>query len=80
MNYILDRLDFEEQIVRTIPKVENTSEHEDDQQYSQSDQSNMNSNLIRTTLGMVMVTLPVALTQKPETRAKPNVQEVNVER
>ena len=27
MNYILDRLDFEEQIVRIIPIVENTSKH-----------------------------------------------------
>ena len=26
MNYVLDRLDFEEQIVKTIPK-ENTSKH-----------------------------------------------------
>ena len=29
MNYILDCLDFEEQIVRIIPKVENTFEHKD---------------------------------------------------
>ena len=27
MNYILDCSDFEEQIVRTIPKAENTSKH-----------------------------------------------------
>ena len=31
MNYVLDRSDFKEQIVRTIPKAENTSEHEYDQ-------------------------------------------------
>ena len=29
MNYVLDRLDFEEQIVRMIPKAENTFEHKD---------------------------------------------------
>ena len=28
VNCVLDRLDFKEQIVRTIPKVENTSEYE----------------------------------------------------
>ena len=27
INYVLDRLDFEEQIVRMIPKTENTSKH-----------------------------------------------------
>ena len=27
INYVLDRSDFKEQIVRTIPKVENTFEH-----------------------------------------------------
>ena len=27
MNYVLDRLHFEEQIVRMIPKVENISEY-----------------------------------------------------
>ena len=31
MNCVLDRLDFEEQIVRTIPKAENTSKHKYDQ-------------------------------------------------
>ena len=31
MNYVLDRLDCKEQIVRMIPKAENTSEHEYDQ-------------------------------------------------
>ena len=30
MNYVLDRLDFEEQIVKTIPK-ENTSKHKGNQ-------------------------------------------------
>ena len=29
MNYVLDRLDFEEKIVRMIPKAENTSKHKD---------------------------------------------------
>ena len=29
MNYVLDRSDFEEQIVRIIPKAENNSEHDD---------------------------------------------------
>ena len=31
MNYVLDHLDFEEQIVRTIPKAKNTFEHKYDQ-------------------------------------------------
>ena len=30
MNYILDRLDFKEQIVRMIPKAENNSKHKHD--------------------------------------------------
>ena len=62
MNYVLDRLDFEEQIVKTIPKAENTSEHKYDQRYGQNDQSDMTSNTIRTTPGVVTVTSPVALT------------------
>ena len=36
MNYVLNCSDFEEQIVRTIPKAENTSKHQDNQQYGQS--------------------------------------------
>ena len=32
MNYVLDRLDFKEQIVRMIPKAKNTSKHK----YNQS--------------------------------------------
>ena len=39
MNYVLDRLDFEEQIVRMIPKAENTSE--------QKNQSDTTSNTVR---------------------------------
>ena len=39
MNYVLDRSGFEEQIVRMIPKAENTSEHEN--------QSNTTSNMVR---------------------------------
>ena len=62
--------DFEEQIVRTISKAENTFEHEDNQRYGQS---NMTSDMIRTTPGVITITLPVALTQKPETRAKTDV-------
>ena len=59
VNCVLDRSDFEEQIVRTIPKAENTSEYEN--------QSDMTSNTIKTNPGVVTVTLPVALTQRPET-------------
>ena len=40
MNCVLDRSDFKEQIVKTIPKVENTSEHKYVQQYKQSKQYN----------------------------------------
>ena len=47
-------------------------------QLKQYDQSNIVSDTIRTNLGVV--TLSVALTQRPETRAKPDVQEVDVER
>ena len=92
MNYVLDRSDFEEQIVRMIPKVENTSEHQDQSDAindttsntvrtikaikamrttirpERYDQSNMVSDTIRTNPGMV--TLSIALTQRPETRAK----------
>ena len=56
MNFVLDRSDFEEQIVRTIPKAKNTSKHKYDQRYGKSNQSDMTSNLIRTTLGVVLVT------------------------
>ena len=80
MNYVLDRSDFEEQIVRTIPKAENTSKHKDNQRYGQSDQSDMTSDTIRTTSEVVTVTLPVALMQRPKTREKPDVQEVDVGR
>ena len=45
MNYVLDCLDFEEQIVRMIPKAKNTSEHQD--QSDQSNQSNANNNTAR---------------------------------
>ena len=37
MNYILDRLDFKEQIMKMIPKAENTSVHKYNQRYGQSD-------------------------------------------
>ena len=70
VNCVLDCSDFEEQIVRTIPKAENTSKHKYDQQYGQSNQSDMTSDTIRTTSGVVMVTLLVALRRRPETRAK----------
>ena len=70
VNCVLDRLDFKKQIVRIIPKAENTSEHKYDQQYGQSDQSDMTSDTIRTTPGMVTVTLLIALRRRPETRAK----------
>ena len=49
MNDVLDRSDFEEQIVRMIPKAENTSEQSKqcnqryNQRYDQSDQSNQNN-------------------------------------
>ena len=70
VNCVLDHSDFEEQIVKTIPKAENTFEHEYDQQYGQSNQSDMTSDTIRTTPGMVTVTSLVAFRQRPETRAK----------
>ena len=70
VNCVLDRSDFEEQIVRTIPKAENTFEHKYDQQYDQSDQNDMSSDTIRTTSGVVTVTSLVAPRQRPETRAK----------
>ena len=37
MNYILDGLDFEKQIVKMIPKAENISKHKNNQWYGQSD-------------------------------------------
>ena len=80
VNCVLDHSDFKEQIVRTIPKAENTFKHEYDQRYGQSNQNNMTSDTIRTTLGVVTVTSPVALTQKLETQAKPDVQEVDIGR
>ena len=70
MNCVLDRSDFEEQIVRTIPKAENTSKHKYNQRYGQADQSDMISDTIRTTPRVVTVTSLVALRQRPETRAK----------
>ena len=56
VNCVLDRSDFEEQMVRIIPKAENTFEYKYDQQYVQSDQSNITNNTIKTTLEMVSVT------------------------
>ena len=70
INYVLDYSNFEKQIVRTIPKVENNFKYKYNQQYGQSNQSTMTSNTIRTTPGVVLVILLVALTQRPETRAK----------
>ena len=98
MNYVLDRSDFKEQIVRMIPKVENISKHENQSDTTSNtvraikaieemqstilperyNQSNMVSNTIRTNPGVVISS--VALTQRPETQAKPDVQEVDVER
>ena len=41
VNYVLDRSNLEVRMIdRTIPKVENTSEHKYDQRYGQSNQSN----------------------------------------
>ena len=48
MNYVLDRLDFKKEIVRTIPKAENTSKYKDNQQYGQSNQSDTINNTART--------------------------------
>ena len=44
-----------------------------DQQYSQSNQSDMTGNTIRTNPRLVTVTLLVALMQKPETRTNLDV-------
>ena len=56
VNCVLDCSDFEGQIVKTIPKAENTSKHKYDQQYGQSNQSDLTSNTIKTTPGVVSVT------------------------
>ena len=40
----------------------------------------MISNTIRTSPGVVMVTLSIALMQKPKTQSKPDVQKVDIER
>ena len=92
INYVLDRSDFEEQIVRMILKVENTFKHKDQSNAindttsntvrgikaikamqstirpERYDPSDMVSNTIRTNPGVV--TLSVALTQRPKTQAK----------
>ena len=70
VNCVLDRSNFEEQIVRTIPKAKNTSEYKYDQRYGQSDQSDMTSNTIRRTSEVVTVTSLVVLRRRPETQAK----------
>ena len=70
VNCVLDHSDFKEQIVRMIPKAENTSKHKYNQRYGQSDQSDMTSDTIRTIPGVVTVTLLVALRRRPETQAK----------
>ena len=53
VKFVLDRSDFEEQIMRTIQKAENTYKHKYNQQYGKSDQSNMTSNTIKTTLRVI---------------------------
>ena len=60
VNSVLGRSQFEEQIVRMIPKTENTSEHK-----NQSDAINdMTSDTIRTNPGVVTVTSPITPTQR----------------
>ena len=66
-----------------ISKAENISEYKynqsnTNQQYGQSNQSDMTSNTIKTKPRIATVTLPVALTQKAETQAKPDIQEVDI--
>ena len=67
INYVLDRLYFEEQIVKTIPKAENTFKHKYDQsntnqRYSQSDQNDITTNTIKMTLEVVIVALSLTST------------------
>ena len=75
----MDRLDFKEQIVRIIPKAENTSGHKNQNNtisnmvkaikaIKAKQSSNMASNTIRMNQGVVR--LLVALRQRPETRAE----------
>ena len=75
MNSVLGRLQFEEQLMKMIPKAKNTSKHkynqssamnntakaiqskQYNQQYGQSNQSDMTNDTIRTTPGVVSVIL-----------------------
>ena len=75
--------------MRTIPKAENTSKHKDNQQYGQSNAIKTVQSTIRpeqcnqsnqSNMNPRVVTLLVALMQKPETQAKPDDQEVDIER
>ena len=79
INYVLDRLDFEKQIVRMIPKAENNSEHKNQSNTTSNTvrvikaikamrSSDMASNTIRMNPGVIK--LLVALRQKPETGVK----------
>ena len=53
VNCVLDRSKFKEQIVRTISKAEIISKHKYNQQYGQSNQSNITNNKIRKIPGVV---------------------------
>ena len=69
INYVLDRSDFKEQMVRMIPKAENTSEHKD-----QSDQSNAINNMTSNTVRAIKAIKAMWSTIRPAIRSEQSKQ------